>query len=187
MDNPCRECEFRRMPKNIPQCENCRDRIVYVNKLGTYPSALPSVKASQFKDKPRPKPLPPKPKPKPTHPTCSHPGCENKIVARGLCRLHYDRLLASEKKSMDGSREPSRSWGETCFWAGCDKPVFSCGLCASHYHKRRDKTLFKHINLPLMTTVELSEVASARGMDPQKALENLVIIGLKYLRERSAA
>jgi hypothetical protein len=38
-----------------------------------------------------------------------------------------------------------------------------------------------------MATVELNEIAIRQQIEPIEALENLVIIGLKFYRERSAA
>lgn len=54
---------------------------------------------------------------------CHEAGCDEKIVASGLCRVHYTRWRNSFK-------------GE-CSVADCGRPARNLGLCHTHYERKR--------------------------------------------------
>lgn len=66
---------------------------------------------------------------------CTQPDCSRPVLARDLCRLHYDRRRAG--RPLDApppDRAPRGS--RPCAAEGCDGSARSRGLCASHYMKQ---------------------------------------------------
>jgi hypothetical protein len=68
---------------------------------------------------------------------CSAHGCNNPVVARGLCGMHYMRLCRSgdfiPTKPIDGCSVP-----------GCDNRHYARGYCKKHYYRMyRNGTLTK--------------------------------------------
>ena len=60
--------------------------------------------------------------------TCSVAGCEGVVIARGLCRRHYQRLYRTGSPA-----DPDfTNAGKTCAVPDCDAPAFVRGLCAHH-------------------------------------------------------
>lgn len=54
---------------------------------------------------------------------CNEAGCEEPILASGLCRVHYTRW----RNSLKGS----------CRIDGCERPARNLGLCKTHYERQR--------------------------------------------------
>lgn len=63
--------------------------------------------------------------------TCSFPGCEAAVMARGYCSRHYQQLRSG--KELSAGREVRR-----CSFPGCDNKHEARGYCASHYSQWRD-------------------------------------------------
>jgi hypothetical protein len=63
--------------------------------------------------------------------TCSLEGCTKKHEARGLCNMHYMRLI---RFGDPGDALPTRVYGRDpiCSVAGCDRPRRANGLCEAH-------------------------------------------------------
>jgi hypothetical protein len=62
--------------------------------------------------------------------TCTHPGCDALVNAKGLCNLHYQRRRYG--RNMDA---PVKGSPRTCSHPGCDHPYLSKGFCTTHYHR----------------------------------------------------
>ena len=58
---------------------------------------------------------------------CSVDGCERRHRARGLCRLHYDKLRTS---GAFGAASPCLVWG-------CEGIHVAQGYCKTHYYRKR--------------------------------------------------
>ncbi|HUR13817.1 MAG TPA: hypothetical protein VM097_04910, partial [Mycobacteriales bacterium] len=58
--------------------------------------------------------------------TCSDPGCDSPVYARGHCSRHYRQLLRS------GQVLPDRA-PQTCAVEGCDRKAVTRGWCHGHY------------------------------------------------------
>lgn len=96
--------------------------------------------------------------------TCSEPGCDAKIVARGLCRKHYSAWHHAQDRgpcSIEGCEgrkvkrdlctthytrlqrhgdasilvRPWRSPDRLCSVDGCDRPFLAKGMCGLHYDR----------------------------------------------------
>ncbi len=69
---------------------------------------------------------------------CSVEGCENKSVARGICRKHYGRL--TKTGSLEVKRDVSLYKGpgtcDKCEFPGCKHKVKAGGLCHTHYKQK---------------------------------------------------
>lgn len=59
------------------------------------------------------------------HRTCTIDGCHNEHLARGFCRVHYQRKHANGDFLIRAS--------QTCSVADCDRPVKALSLCSMHY------------------------------------------------------
>lgn len=66
------------------------------------------------------------------HMKCSEPGCDRTVLARGLCRRHYRKILATQGPIIAGSVA-----GQVCASPGCGRPVLARGYCKSHYRRLR--------------------------------------------------
>ena len=65
---------------------------------------------------------------------CTIAGCDDPIVGKGLCDLHYRRKRSGTP--MDAPRRSYNTQNGKCSMAGCDRQARSRGFCMSHY--RRD-------------------------------------------------
>jgi hypothetical protein len=54
---------------------------------------------------------------------CKYTDCDNKILAKNMCKLHYQRNYRKEAKSI-------------CVLDDCGLPVLSSGLCNRHYLRK---------------------------------------------------
>ena len=61
---------------------------------------------------------------------CSEEGCEKVVFCRGLCVMHYQRLL----KKINAGKEAQK---ERCSVSSCDRPVYAKGLCNRHWQRVR--------------------------------------------------
>lgn len=68
--------------------------------------------------------------------TCSHPGCEGKLKAKGFCGRHFMEWVrtkrrkakpAPDRKAEDDPPKPP------CNRSGCEKTAFRQGLCGRHF------------------------------------------------------
>jgi len=71
--------------------------------------------------------------------TCSVDGCNNKLLAKGLCRAHYLRLYKKGRLTLE------REKGKTCSVPGCNKPYCAKGYCKTHYTKVRNSGTLKNL------------------------------------------
>lgn len=59
---------------------------------------------------------------------CSVDGCGKKVIAKGWCQEHYDRMRRY------GTLEPfPKKIRGTCSIAGCNKPNYARGWCSTHW------------------------------------------------------
>ncbi len=65
---------------------------------------------------------------------CEAPGCDRRAISRGLCTLHYQRMLAHGDPSH--SVKPYRVT-DPCSVSGCTESHFGLGMCATHYRRYR--------------------------------------------------
>lgn len=63
---------------------------------------------------------------------CSIPGCGNRHVARGWCKMHYQRWRSNGDPLISQHEVP-----DTCTVDGCDRPYFGRGYCNAHYKRWR--------------------------------------------------
>jgi hypothetical protein len=78
------------------------------------------------------------PAPMPTQSTaraCQVDGCDRVVIARGWCRLHYDRVRRASDPGPATPRTVIRD--RVCTVDGCDRPHDSRGWCALHYQRWR--------------------------------------------------
>jgi hypothetical protein len=80
---------------------------------------------------------------------CSVEGCERPRQARGLCSIHYTRVL---RRGDVGGALPETNkgdnWKKKCSVAGCNDFVKAKGLCRTHYKVFRKKhNLGKHCEI----------------------------------------
>jgi hypothetical protein len=96
-------------------------------------------------------------------PSCSIQGCEDAVLARALCRRHYQRLRRKERgqqaRPLDAPdtyfRRPA---GTSCTVDGCDRPHLSHDLCDLHLQR------FKKIRAGIVSTPVSAPIAkSPRG------------------------
>lgn len=62
---------------------------------------------------------------------CEIDGCEKVVVARKLCRKHYDRLLRTGDPTTARAKLPNGAY-TTCTVEGCIRPHVTKGLCEMH-------------------------------------------------------
>ncbi len=67
--------------------------------------------------------------------TCSKDGCDTRVLARGLCGMHYK--LWQRAGRPDGPQVQMKTTPTTCRVADCDRAVYSKGLCGRHYKQQR--------------------------------------------------
>ena len=63
--------------------------------------------------------------------TCLESNCEKKVVARGVCPMHYER--AKRAGTLDQYKKRPNRADSPCRLAGCDKPGYALGYCQRHY------------------------------------------------------
>jgi hypothetical protein len=71
--------------------------------------------------------------------TCSVEGCLRRVIARGLCRLHYNRWRQAHPNPEDRPR-PTRKPKPpkpACSVEGCTAPTYARDVCTSHYRRLR--------------------------------------------------
>ena len=66
---------------------------------------------------------------------CRVEGCERDVEARGLCRLHYQRLRKTGDVGPSGKMRQARK--APCSVEGCKRQVQARGLCQLHYVRKR--------------------------------------------------
>jgi len=64
--------------------------------------------------------------------TCDIEGCDQKHLAKGMCRRHYER--AANGYNMDKPYVPKRTG---CDIDGCDRPHYAKGMCNPHWQQAR--------------------------------------------------
>jgi len=71
---------------------------------------------------------------------CIRVACNRKAVAKGLCKVHYNRIWHREVEMVRGRKlrselvEPSPA---TCTVPGCQRPYLAKGMCDPHYRRFR--------------------------------------------------
>lgn len=66
-------------------------------------------------------------------PECTEDGCHGAVVGKGLCQMHYARLLRHGH-----TRYPDRKKAaKICSEVGCDNHLYALGVCHQHYIRRR--------------------------------------------------
>lgn len=66
---------------------------------------------------------------------CSREGCAKPVRSRGLCSMHYSRMMRGT--SLDTSPQPRNLYGPTCSVQDCERPHHSKGLCNRHHNAWR--------------------------------------------------
>ena len=94
--------------------------------------------------------------------TCTFDGCQNRLLARGLCGKHYRRWSKHGDPAVGG--HPERP--DVCTAEGCDRDPISKGLCGKHY-QRLKKTETTHLDYEPKTfrSAEESFAAQTRRME----------------------
>jgi hypothetical protein len=64
-------------------------------------------------------------------PECEEDGCSEPVKAKGLCKMHYQRLLR-HGHVRPGTRAKSM---KKCIIESCDNTLYAKGLCHAHYMK----------------------------------------------------
>jgi hypothetical protein len=62
--------------------------------------------------------------------------CSKPVLAKGICRRHYGRKYAAQKRRTDGIL-PRVVPDPECSVDGCTQPHFALGYCNSHYRRFR--------------------------------------------------
>jgi hypothetical protein len=65
-------------------------------------------------------------------PECEEDGCSEPVKAKGLCKMHYQRLLR-HGHVRPGTRAKSM---KKCIIESCDNTLYAKGLCHAHYAKQ---------------------------------------------------
>jgi hypothetical protein len=66
-------------------------------------------------------------------PECTEEGCAEPVKAKGLCKMHYQRLLRHGHTRYTDRKKPAR----ICVIDGCDNLLYAKDLCHAHYAKQR--------------------------------------------------
>jgi len=66
-------------------------------------------------------------------PECVEDGCAEPVKAKGLCKMHYQRLLRHGHTRYTDRKKPAR----ICAVDGCDSHLYAKELCHAHYIKQR--------------------------------------------------
>lgn len=64
---------------------------------------------------------------------CIEDGCTGSVKAKGLCKMHYQRLLRHGHTRYTDRKKPAR----ICLIDVCDNHVYAKNLCHAHYIKQR--------------------------------------------------
>jgi hypothetical protein len=65
-------------------------------------------------------------------PECEEDGCSEPVKAKGLCKMHYQRLLRHGHTRYRDRKKPAKS----CDILECDNILYAKGLCHAHYIKQ---------------------------------------------------
>jgi hypothetical protein len=65
-------------------------------------------------------------------PECSEYGCAEPVKAKGLCKMHYQRLLRHGHTRYRDRKKPAKA----CAIPECDNTLYAKGLCHAHYAKQ---------------------------------------------------
>ena len=93
---------------------------------------------------------------------CSEEGCCKVVFCRGLCVMHYQRLLKKINAGKEGSKE-------RCSVPDCGQPVYAKGLCNKHYQRLRkigsylDEDLKNDSQLSVKERLEKNGVVKENG------------------------
>lgn len=66
-------------------------------------------------------------------PECVEDGCSEPVKAKGLCKMHYQRLLRHGHTRYLTRKRPAKQ----CVIDGCDNVLYAKDLCHAHYAKQR--------------------------------------------------
>lgn len=66
-------------------------------------------------------------------PECTEEGCHGVVVGRGLCQMHYARLLRHGHTKYTDRKKPAKM----CSIPGCTDTLYAKGLCHIHYSRQR--------------------------------------------------
>lgn len=69
--------------------------------------------------------------------TCSMPDCTRRVLARGLCGAHYQRLMLHGHVLPTTPIRQRYAPDAICSILDCGRPVKSRGLCSMHYQRAR--------------------------------------------------
>lgn len=69
--------------------------------------------------------------------TCSVDGCGKRLVARGVCSMHYYRLTHHGSLDLPAPRPRPDRTKRTCSIEGCDRAVWSREMCNLHYTRTK--------------------------------------------------
>lgn len=66
-------------------------------------------------------------------PECAEDGCAEPVKSKGLCKMHYQRLLRHGHTRYRDRKKPAR----ICMIETCDNHLYAKDLCHAHYAKQR--------------------------------------------------
>jgi hypothetical protein len=66
-------------------------------------------------------------------PECEEDGCSEPVKSKGLCKMHYQRLLRHGHTRYRDRKKPAKS----CDIPECDNTLYAKGLCHAHYIKQK--------------------------------------------------
>lgn len=67
--------------------------------------------------------------------TCTVPGCQKRLLAKGWCAMHYWRMQQHGSLDLPPRVRPDRTTSP-CTVDGCERSQWSKGLCNLHYSRR---------------------------------------------------
>lgn len=68
---------------------------------------------------------------------CAVAPCENPVLAKGWCNLHYKRQRRTGDPGPPGLVRGGRTGVQPCAVPGCERTYYAMNLCSLHYNRQR--------------------------------------------------